>query len=131
MTKYLLDVNALVAFGVINHAFHMRMIRWVQSQSSVIFASCSITELGFVRVASQIPTYGLTAAEARTELIRIKQLPELSWEFLQDGQDISHLPLWVKTGRQTTDGHLAQLAAAHQALLATFDSSIPGAFLIP
>jgi predicted nucleic acid-binding protein len=107
------------------------MIRWVKSQSSAIFASCSITELGFVRVASQTPTYGLTVAEARTELIRIKQLPELSWEFLQDGQDISQLPLWVKTGGQTTDGHLVQLAAAHGAVLATFDSKIPGAYPIP
>jgi len=131
MTQYLLDVNALVAFGVFDHAFHARMIRWVKSQNSAIFASCSITELGFVRVSSQTPTYGLTVAEARTELMRIKQLPELSWEFLQDDQDISHLPLWVKTGGQTTDGHLVQLAAAHGAALATFDSKIPGAFVIP
>ena len=131
MTKYLLDVNALVAFGIIDHAFHMRMIRWVKSQNSAILASCSITELGFVRVASQTPTYGLTVAEARTELIRIKQLPELSWEFLADAQDISQLPPWVKSGPQTTDGHLVQLAAAHGAVLATFDSKIHGAFMIP
>jgi hypothetical protein len=34
MTKYLLDVNALIAFGVFDHAFHTRMIRWVKSQNS-------------------------------------------------------------------------------------------------
>jgi predicted nucleic acid-binding protein len=131
VTKYLLDVNALVAFGVIDHAFHTRVIRWIQSNNSAVFASCSITELGFVRVVSQTPIYGLTVSEARNELLRIKQLPELTWEFLADAQDISQLPTWVKTGGQTTDGHLVQLAAAHEALLATFDSKIPGAFLIP
>jgi uncharacterized protein len=106
MTKYLLDVNALVAFGVIDHAFHTRIVRWIMSHNSAIFASCSITELGFVRVIAQTPTYGLTVAEARSELIRIKQLPELCWEFLADTWDISQLPAWVQSGRQTTDGHL-------------------------
>jgi hypothetical protein len=50
---------------------------------------------------------------------------------LADAQDISQLPAWVKSGRQTTDGHLLQLANAHNAVLATLDSKIPGAFLIP
>jgi hypothetical protein len=51
--------------------------------------------------------------------------------FIPDGQDISHLPSWVKTATQTTDGHLAQLAAANSAVLATLDRQIPQAFLIP
>jgi len=38
---------------------------------------------------------------------------------------------WVKTPKQITDGHLAQLAKANGAILATLDGRIPGAFLIP
>jgi predicted nucleic acid-binding protein len=49
---YLLDVNALVALGFINHEFHDRLAAWVQSQNSPNLASCSITELGFVRAVS-------------------------------------------------------------------------------
>jgi predicted nucleic acid-binding protein len=49
---YLLDVNALVALGFLNHEFHDRLARWVQSQNSPNLASCSITELGFVRAVS-------------------------------------------------------------------------------
>ena len=55
----------------------------------------------------------------------------LPFTFLTDGNDISLLPAWVKTPKQTTDGHLVQLALANGAVLATLDEGIPGAFLIP
>jgi len=35
------------------------------------------------------------------------------------------------SAKQTTDGHLAQLAKAKGAVLATLDGKIPGAYLIP
>jgi hypothetical protein len=50
---------------------------------------------------------------------------------IADTHDISHLPEWVKTPKQITDGHLLQLARANGAVLATLDRRIPGAFLIP
>lgn len=46
-------------------------------------------------------------------------------------RDISHLPKWVRTPKQITDGHLAELARANEAVLATLDRRIPGAFVIP
>ena len=49
----LLDVNALVAWGFINHEAHGRLAVWMQPQNSPNLASCSITELGFVRVLAQ------------------------------------------------------------------------------
>jgi predicted nucleic acid-binding protein len=63
---YLLDVNALVALGFLNHEFHARVARWIQSSRPLQLASCSITELGFVRVLSQATAYGFTVAHART-----------------------------------------------------------------
>jgi predicted nucleic acid-binding protein len=57
---YLLDVNALVALGFMNHEFHSRVASWVQSSNSNQLASCSITELGFLRVLAQAPAYGFT-----------------------------------------------------------------------
>jgi hypothetical protein len=51
--------------------------------------------------------------------------------FIPDDHDVSQLPGWVKTPKQITDGHLAQLAKANGAMLATLDAGIPKAFLIP
>jgi predicted nucleic acid-binding protein len=128
---YLLDVNALVALGFAHHEFHGRVASWLKGQRLPTLATCSITELGFVRVLAQAPAYGITVARARTLLLRLKETRILSFSFIPDQNDISHLPGWVKTAKQTTDGHLVQLASAHGAELGTLDEKIPGAYLIP
>ena len=128
---YLLDVNALVALGFIDHEFHDRLAAWVQSQNSPNLASCSITELGFIRVLAQAPAYGFTVTQARTLLLRLKEVRISPLQFIPDEHDVSHLPAWVRAPKQITDGHLSKLATANAAVLATLDESIPGSYLIP
>lgn len=128
---YLLDVNALVALGLSHHEFHDRVAVWVHAQKFPPLATCSITELGFVRVLAQASAYGFTVAQARTLLLRLKKSNVVTLKFLPDSHDISHLPAWVKTPKQTTDGHLLQLASANNSVLATLDEKIPGAYTIP
>jgi hypothetical protein len=128
---YLLDVNALVALGFINHEFHDRLASWIRSQNLPNLASCSITELGFVRVLAQAPAYGFTVAQARTLLLRLKDARTSALTFIPDEHDVSHLPAWVRAPKQITDGHLSKLATANGAVLATLDENIPGSYLIP
>lgn len=128
---YLLDVNALVALGLIHHEFHDRVAAWIRAEDFPPIATCSITELGFVRVLAQAPAYGLTVAQAKMLLMRLKKSGGLSHRFIADAHDISRLPGWVKTAKQTTDGHLLELAHANSAVLATLDEKIAGAYVIP
>jgi uncharacterized protein len=123
-------VNALVALGFSHHEFHDRMAAWLHAQKFPPLATCSITELGFVRVLAQAAAYGFTVAQARALLLQLKK-SRIDLTFLPDGHDISHLPAWVKTSKQTTDGHLLQLARANEAVLATLDKKIPGGYSIP
>lgn len=127
---YLLDVNALVALGFINHEFHGRVASWIRSTSPHL-ATCPITELGFVRVLAQAPAYGFTVAQASTVLLRLKRNRVSHFSFIADNHEVSHLPNWVRAPKQITDGHLVQLATAHDAILATLDENIPGSHLIP
>jgi uncharacterized protein len=132
--RYLLDVNALVALGFLEHEFHARVASWVMSlrkEARYEILTCSITELGFVRVLSQAPQYGLTVAQSKTLLLRLRRQSTVPFAFLADDHDVSLLPAWVKTARQTTDGHLAELAHANGCVLATLDQRIPSSFLIP
>jgi predicted nucleic acid-binding protein len=103
----------------------------ITSSRSLNLATCSITELGFLRVASQAPAYGFAVSQARTLLERFKRVASSRFVFLPDAHDISHLPNWVRTPKQITGGHLAQLAKANGATLATLDEKIPGSYLIP
>jgi predicted nucleic acid-binding protein len=128
---YLLDVNALLALGFQQHEFHDRVASWVRRERPSHLATCSITELGFVRVLSQAAAYGLSIGQARALLLRLKASVAPQILFLPDNHDVSHLPAWVKTAAQVSDGHLAELAKAHTAILGTLDRKIPGAFLIP
>jgi predicted nucleic acid-binding protein len=128
---YLLDVNALVALGFLNHEFHHRVACWIRSRTSPNLASCSITELGFVRVLAQAPAYGFTVAQARALLLRLKQARTSPLSFIPDDHDIAHLPGWVRAPKQITDGHLGKLANANGAVLATLDENIPASYLIP
>ena len=132
--RYLLDVNALVALGFLQHEFHERIARWVRwlaSRGIPELATCPITELGFVWVLAQAPQYGFTVAHARNVLLRLKGGKTLKFTFIPDDHDVSQLPAWVKSGKQTTDGHLVQLAATKGVILATLDGRIPGAYVIP
>jgi uncharacterized protein len=129
--RYLLDVNALIAYGFRQHSFHDKVGAWIRSRKGDRFLTCSITELGFVRVLGNVRAYGIDAVQARSLLMELKAWKSLPLEFIPDGNDISFLPKWVKNPAQTTDGHLLQLAIAHGAALATLDEDIPGAILIP
>jgi predicted nucleic acid-binding protein len=132
--KYLLDVNALVALGFLEHQFHNRVTNWINdliSKGVPEVASCSITELGFIRVLAQAPQYNVSVEQARISLTRLKINKTLKFIFVVDDQEVSKLPAWVKTAKQTTDGHLVQVAKAHGAVLATLDRKIPTAVVIP
>ena len=130
--KYLLDVNALVAFGHADHQFYVRVANWAAelTKSEIPnFATSPITELGFVRVMSQ--AYGVSISQAQDLLLGFKESREYRFEFFADDHDASRIPRWVTGAKQTTDGHLLELAKAHACILATLDARIPGAFVIP
>jgi hypothetical protein len=129
--KYLLDVNALLALGISHHTDHRRVSAWAASAPKSQYLTCSITELGFVRIAAQTGVYGFTLQQALSMLNQLRAISDLQLSFIPDGMDVLHLPVWVKNSKQTTDGHLLQLAGANDAVLATLDERIPGAYLIP
>ena len=124
--KFLLDVNALIALGYKQHVFHKRVSGWAAGKS---LATCSIAELGFVRILAQLPEVDISVATSREMLVTMKRERRLTQ--ISDSQSAIALPLWVQTPRQITDGHLLFLAQSSKSTLATCDAGIPGAFLIP
>ena len=118
--KYLLDVNALVGWAHQGPPHYPSFHRWKISDgiTPADFATCAITELGFVRVSMLRFQFDLPAAV--TALAGLKAVA---------GGCLDHLPPpvfppWAKTAADTTDGYLCQLAAAHGCKLATFDHGI-------
>ena len=80
-----------------------------------------------------LPTPGASAKDRRgpcRPCLERVQADVLPFTLMSDDRDVSHLPAWVKSPRQTTDGHLAELANANGAIRATLDEKIPATYLI-
>lgn len=126
---YLLDVNALLAALWASHQHHPRFRAWSQTRPGE-FATCALTELGYLRVINAV--YGVPVVDAKQHLLAFKASPGvLFWS--DTVSPALTLPTWVSKHSQTTDGYLCALAQSHGAKLATFDAGIKSvsAFLVP
>ena len=132
---FLLDVNALLAMRYTDHVHYERVHTWVsqlvaeRGQDHTVFATCPITELGFVRVGSGKARYAANVDNSRDDLQDLKASRNML--FVPDDLHTHHLPAWVRKSAQTTDGYLLALAKSHGGHLATLDRFIPDAVLIP
>ncbi len=133
--KYLMDVNILIAWGWEDHPHHLRAGEWIQSMvlkpRGVLYTS-PIIELGFIRVTVQKSLGTVAIKEAEERIDHLLSYLGKHHRFLPD--DLSSrrkFPTWCKNAKHTTDSHLLALAEKHGLKLATLDTGIPGAFLIP
>lgn len=132
--KFLLDVNVLVAWGWSDHVDHERTAAWigaVKRKKATRLMTSPIPQLGFVRVSVQRTGGRVTVAEASETLAGMVAALGTQHVLLADDQEARRFPAWCSSASRTTDAHLLELAAAHGAKLATLDTAIPGAFLIP
>jgi hypothetical protein len=122
----LLDVNALVALAWDSHVHHARMRAWFTANSTAGWATCPITESGFVCVSSNpkvLPSaIGVTTVREVLSALRARQ----GHRFLTDDVSISDSDVPAIAGyRQVTDAHLLTLARRRGMRLLTFDARIP------
>lgn len=132
--KYLLDVNVLVAWGWSDHVEHERTVTWIaaaRKQKATMLLTSAIPELGFVRISVQRTAGRVTVKEASKTLAGMVTSLGARHVFLADDRPARDFPEWCHHASRTTDAHLLRLAEAHGAKLATLDTGIPGAFLVP
>ena len=130
--KFLLDINALIALAHACHVRHAQASAWYRSVpgADTTLCTCAITELGFVRVSVQAGLQ-LDVASAKKALAALKSTSAVPFELLGDSLGTDRLPAFAKTPAKLTDGHLLELAREHHAQLATLDTGVPGAVLVP
>lgn len=121
----LLDVNALVALAWDSHVHHAAMRDWFAAHGSSGWATCPVTESGFVCVSSNpkaLPSpIGISAA--RGVLTALRALD--GHRFLVDDVSIVDPDVPEVAGyRQVSDAHLLTLARRSGMRLVTFDAGI-------
>ena len=126
--RSLYDVSALIALLDENHPAHDAVYQWFNHNIEQGWASCPLTQNGFLRILSQ-PGYQrpLSLAEAYERLRAATST--LYHQFIAD--DISLLDDALVqyndlySYQQITDVYLLALAVAHGARLVTLDTRIP------
>lgn len=129
---FLLDVNVLIALGDPYHIHHERAQAWFHQERARAWATCPITENGFLRILGN-PAYKDSPgspSKLQAALTAICSSPgHQFWPdslSLRDKRQYTSLPSF----KQLTDFYLLALAIHHQGKLVTFDRRINPA-LIP
>lgn len=127
MTTYLMDINVLLALSDPMHLHHEPAHAWFQKVGQYGWASCPITENGFVRIASH-PKYPNRPGEAQVTLAFLREFCQhpghIFWPESVSLRDVLQPDLLI-THNQITDLYLLALAVHKQGKLATFDRHIP------
>lgn len=126
--RALLDINVLLALLDADHVDHRRAREWIEREIAHGWASCAITQNGFVRILSQ-PRYPSPVS------------PAVAIDRLAHATTGGHHELWpcaisllddrvldrarLHSARQVTDAYLLALAVAHGGRLVTFDRGVP------
>ena len=122
---FLLDLNLLLALAWPSHVHHDIAHGWFEGESSPRWATCPLTQIGFIRLSSN-PAFTVDAVtpDAALTMLAGMTAPD-GHEFWADEVDcvtaehFAHLRL---TGhRQVTDAYLLSLARARSGCLATLD----------
>jgi toxin-antitoxin system PIN domain toxin len=129
MSRFLLDVNVLIALIDPAHVQHDRAHHWFVAKGHRAWATCPLTENGVLRIVGH-PRYpsspGSPAAVAEL-LSAFRRLPgHAFWPddiSLLDREHVNAARLLDSA--HVTDGYLLALAQAHKGQLATFDQGIP------
>ena len=129
MPIWLLDINVLIARQDADHEHHDRSVRWLHQHAAAGWATCPITENGFVRILGH-PSYpgwpGTPERAANALRQLIAAIP--GHRFLSDEislLDAALLPSLQGVGsRALADLYLLALAVHHGARFVTLDARV-------
>jgi toxin-antitoxin system PIN domain toxin len=128
VTPFLLDVNVLVALTRRRHSHHEKAMRWYKAKGARQWATCPLTEAGFVRTVSN-PKFAAQAVDMEEALRMLAALYEVPghqfWPIdfgLKEAAELFEQRLLGH--QQLTDAYLLALAVRHQGKFVTLDQGI-------
>jgi len=125
----LLDVNVLVALFFPDHIHHELAHDWFADHRTDGWATCPLTENGFVRVACQQPSDEAVLRPAGVVTALRQLCGDTHHRIWTDTVRLTDAalfaPEFIRGASQITDVYLLGLAKTHGGCLATFDRAIP------
>lgn len=132
MPGYLLDVNVLVALAWPRQVGHQRAVSWFHNNHRSGWATCPITQAGFVRILSN-PVFSQDAlSPSHAQDLLDESLKHPSHRFWPADSEYSQAVLPFREAivghRQVMDAYLVGLALRRKARFVTFDRRVRALF---
>jgi len=131
---HLLDVNVLLALAWPSHVHHKSAHRWFETNHQNGWATCPMTQAGFVRLSCQPALTRLLVPVAEAMQILVSSTKSPHHQFWPQDMPLSSMLAEmlsrVMGPKQLTDAILVDLAIRRHAALATFDRHV-GSLLPP
>jgi len=128
MSVQLLDTNVLVALFWANHEQHEPAVKWFAAHQAQGWATCPMTQAGFVRVSSNPKVFPDAPSPVKALKLLESNLRHPNHDFWKDDLSFSQATVSLLarfTGhQQTTDAYLLGLAIHRGGVLVTFDDGI-------
>jgi len=125
---FLLDTNTLIALSWPAHDFHQSVQRWFRRHASEGWATCALTQAGFVRIISN-PAFSPHAVSPNDALVMLRDnLKHPAHRFW--GMDVSLMEAVLPVRdrlvghQQVTDAYLLGLAIRKNGRLVTLDNGV-------
>ena len=128
MKTALLDLNILTALLWPAHEHHDAAHRWFRARADARWATCALTQLGFVRITSN-PAFSRDAVSpAEAAALLAENLSHPGDEFWSEGLQvpaaIKGMEARLQGYRRLTDAYFLALASRRKGVLATFDRGL-------
>lgn len=124
----LLDVNALLALGWAEHEAHATVVARL-SRRGARWATCPITQLGFVRLSSTAGIFSHVLSPAQAVAALQTLCADGQHRFVAEHPGVTDCDFTALTGpKQTTDAYLLALARHHGLTLLTLDQRLARGF---
>ena len=123
----LLDVNALLALGWPSHQFHRAVVARLERKPQPIWATCALTQLGFVRLSSNPSVVGLRKRPDQALALLAKLVQDDCHKYLEPHPSLLSVATYFKGllgHRQVTDAYLLATAVTNDAILLTLDRRV-------
>jgi uncharacterized protein len=122
------DVNVLIAVAWPEHTFHAIAVEWFDAHADDGWATCAITETGFMRISANANVVQTPVRPSDSAALLLELRAVGSHRFWNDLEEPATSPLFARERlighRQVTDAHLLCIARQHQGSLATFDRGV-------
>lgn len=128
MKAALLDIRVLTALFWPTHEHHDAAHRWFGARAGAPWATCALTQLGFVRIVSN-PAFSPDALSPVEALALLRENfahpAHVFWtEGLPVPAAVQGIEARLQGYRQLTDAYLLALARRRKGVLATFDRGL-------